>query len=111
MSETYSEIYQRLSRKYPDVLTLDQLAELLLLPSLNALRISFQKRTLPVTIRLVASRQRAFLSDVAKYFATGEKQEQILPVRQKTPAKTKTNKCGRPSKSEQIARRTEEAAK
>ena len=104
MSETYYEIYHRLSLKYPEVLTLEQLAELLLLPSLNALRISFKKRTLPVTIRMVASRQRAFLSDVARFLATGEKQEQILPVREKKPAKTRNN-GGRLPKAVEIARR------
>lgn len=110
MSETFTQIYQRLSAKYPDILTLEQLAELLTLPSVNALRISFKRRTLPVTLRLVASRQRAFLKDVCLFFETGELQEQILPVRQKIPSRPKS-KGGRPSKAEQIERRAKDESK
>ena len=43
MSETFSQIYQRHSAKYPDVLSLEQLAELLTIPSVNALRIAVMR--------------------------------------------------------------------
>lgn len=106
MSDRYQLIYARLSATYPEILTLEQLAEVLQIVSVEALRTAFNRGNLPVTLRSVGGRQRAFLTDVVTFLATGEPQPQILPIRQKIAKSAK--KRGRPTNAERIARREAE---
>lgn len=103
MSEQYKLIYLRLSATYPDILNLDQLAEVLQFSSVEALRVAYKRGKLPVTLRSVGGRQRAFLSDVVTFIETKEPQPQILPIRQTEVKPGK--KRGRPTNAERIAQR------
>ena len=106
MQEKILAVFAELLKKYSPILSLEEGAEILQIPSVNALRIRFNRKKLPVRLRENGGQQCFFLLDLAEWQVTGEKQEQILPIRQKTPAKTKS-KAGRPTKAEQIARRAE----
>lgn len=100
-------VYSELLKTYPPILTLEEGAKFISCPSVNALRIRFNRKTLPVRLRENGGEQCFSLLDLAEWQVTGEKQEQILPVRQKKPSKS-VCKVGRPSKAEQIARREAE---
>ncbi len=109
MQEKILAVFSELLQKYPPILSLEEGIKFLGIPSVNALRIRFGRGKLPVRLRENGGGQCFFLLDFAEWQVTGEKQEQILPVREKKPAKTK-NKGGRPSKGAEIARRQAEAA-
>jgi uncharacterized protein YbjT (DUF2867 family) len=104
MSESFLAVYQRLSAKYPDVLTLDDLAEILRRTSGRAIYLSFHRGDLPVTLRREGARLHALLVDAARYVATGEPQQQIHAPRPQKSKKPRA-KTGRLQKAEEIARR------
>lgn len=110
MQDEILAIFAELLKKYPPILTLAEGAEILRIPSVNALRIRFNRKKLPVRIRENGGEQCIFLTDIAEWQATGQKQEQILPVRPKAPKNTAKSKGGRPSKAEEIAKRQVEQA-
>lgn len=107
MSESFAAVYQKLSAKYPDILTLEELAEILRKPSANSIYILFHRDELPVTLREIGGQYRCLLVDAARFAATGEPQPQILPRRTKI-AKTPGKKMGRRTNAERQALREAE---